>query len=175
MDLLHLASKTTKKGDRIMCRKIFLPKLFLLVTLTVCLVFCWDGHAEQEPFVVTVTHPQNGNEVGTELTVKGTASIPLGNYLWVLARRVDFEPLWWPQREAKIDPKTHKWSATATFGLPRDINWDFDIGVITVDANGHQELMDYWIEAMKTGDWRPIQIPATTSPPRIIRVKKVRH
>lgn len=158
-----------------MCQKIFLPKLFLLTTLTACLVSCWNGHAEQESFVVTVTHPQNGNEVGRELIVKGTASIPLGNYLWVLARRVDFEPLWCPQREAKIDPNTHKWSATATFGLPRDISWDFDIGVITVDANGHQELMNYWIEAMRTGDWMPIQIPATTSPPRIIRVKKVRH
>ena len=152
----------------------FIPKLFILLSLIVGLEAA-NGHAEQEQFVVTVSHPRNGSGVGRETIVKGTALIPGGNYLWVLARRVDFDPLWWPQREAKIDPKTHEWSATVTFGMQRDINWDFNIGVITVNADGHRELMDYWIAAMRTGDWRPIQIPATTSPPRILRVRKVRH
>ena len=55
------------------------------------------------------------------------------------------------------------------------INWEFDIGVITVNPIGHQELMDYWITGMKTGNWRPIQIPVTTSSPQIVRVRKVRH
>lgn len=126
-------------------------------------------------FVVTVTNPQNGSDVGRETTVRGTAVIPGGNHLWVLARRVDFEPLWWPQREVKIDPKTHKWSSTACFGVPEDINWDFHIGVITVNEDGHKELMDCWTNAMKTGDWKPIEIPETTSPLRIIKVKKVSH
>jgi len=129
----------------------------------------------KEASVVIVTNLQDGSEVGRETTMEGTASIPSGNHLWVLDRRVDFKPLWWPQREARIDPKTHKWSATVCFGGPQDINWDFHISVITVNADRHRELMDYWTKAMKTGDWKPIQIPETTSTPQIIKVKKVRH
>ena len=153
-----------------MSRRIFFQVLFILVMLIVC-----DVHAEQDKCDIKIIRPQNGSNVGRETTVKGTASIPIGNHLWVLARRVDFEPLWWPQREAKIDPKTHKWNATANFGEPQDIKRDFHLGVITVNADGHKELMDYWIKAMSTENWRPIQIPETTSPPRIIKVKKVRH
>lgn len=133
------------------------------------------GHAQTAEFDVKITYPQNGSEVGREVNVQGAASIPTGNYVWLLARRVDFAPLWWPQRQAKIDLRTQKWQAVANLGEPRDIGWEFDIAVITVSAAGHKELMDYWVKAMTTGDWKPIQIPATTSPPRILRVKKVWH
>lgn len=128
-----------------------------------------------EKFIIEVTSPKPNSKVGRETIVKGTAIIPGGHYLWVLARRKDFKPLWWPQREAEIDPRTHKWSASAFFGEARDIGWEFDIGVITVNEKGHAKLRDYWIKAMKTGDWRPIEIPETSSPPRIWRVKKVSH
>lgn len=131
--------------------------------------------AQEDQFSVKITSPKDGGKVGRETIVKGIALIPNGNYLWVLVRRADFEPLWWPQREAKIDPNSNQWKAAVRFGEEQDINWEFDIGAITVNAAGHRDLMDYWITAMKTGNWRPIQIPEATSPPRIIRVRKVRH
>jgi hypothetical protein len=96
-------------------------------------------------------------------------------FLWVLIRRVDFEPFWWPQREAKIDSNTQQWQTTAVFGGPQDVNWNFDVGVINVDANGHRQLMESWTKAMKSGDWKPEQIPPTMSPPKVVKVKKVRH
>jgi len=148
--------------------------LAILIMSIVCFV-TGNGFAQEEQFSVKITHPHNGGKVGRETIVKGIASIPNGNYLWVLARRADFKPLWWPQREAKIDPNSNQWKVAVRFGEVQDINWEFDIGVITVNAAGHRELMNYWITAMKTGNWRPIQIPETTSPPRIIRVRKVRH
>lgn len=138
-----------------------------------------NEHARPDEFdvtiAITITHPRNGSEVERDTIVKGTASIPGGYYVWVLVRRYDFAPLWWPQREVKIDPKTNEWRATAIFGGPQDIGWDFDIGVIVVNEDGHRELMNYWTRAMKKRDWRPIQIPATSSPPYLLRVRKVRH
>ena len=153
---------------------LFFTVWTILITPIVCFV-AGNGFAQEEQFSVKITYPNNGGKVGREIIVEGIASIPKGNYLWVLARRADFEPLWWPQREAKIDPNSNQWKAAARFGEMQDTNWEFDIGAITVNAAGHRELMDYWITAMKTGTWRPIQIPETTSAPRIIKVRKVRH
>jgi len=134
------------------------------------------SHAQTpEPFGIEVTEPQCGSKVGRETTVEGTASLPRGHYLWVLARREDFKPSWWPQREAEVNPKTHKWSATAVFGGPQDIGWNFDVGVISVDQEGHTLLKDYLMKAMRTGDWRPIEIPPTSLPPQTLSVKKASH
>jgi hypothetical protein len=130
---------------------------------------------EKETCIISITEPRNNVTVGRETTVKGKAEIPRGNYLWVLARRSDFKPLWWPQREAEIDPRTKKWSATSVFGGAQDIGWNFDIGVISVDKKGHTFLKDYWIKAMRTGNWKPIEMPQTSCPPTTIKVKKVKH
>lgn len=128
-----------------------------------------------EPCAISITAPEKNAEVERQTIVKGTAEIPRGNYLWVLVRRSDFRPLWWPQREAQIDPKTFQWRAAAVLGGPQDVGWDFDIGVIAVDENGHAFLRNYWINAMKSGDWKPIEIPQTSCPPTILKVKKVHH
>jgi len=145
------------------------------VFVAVSLVARSGDAQKKEQVVIEITDPQNGSKVGRETIVKGTAHLPSGHYLWVLARRNDFKPLWWPQREAEVDPKTHKWGATAVFGGSQDIGWDFDIGVIAVNTEGHALLRDYWIKAMRTGDWRPIEIPPTPSPPQTLKVKKVSH
>ena len=154
-------------------------KLFFLIpliaTITVVILGATKGHAAEEQFDVKITSPKDSSNAGREVVVRGTASIPSGHHLWVLARRKDFKPLWWPQREAEIDPKTHEWEATAGLGGEQDIGWYFDIGVITVNANEHQKLMAYWEKAMETGDWKPKKIPPTTSPPRTVKVKKVSH
>jgi len=134
-----------------------------------------DGFAQKQQFSVEVTAPTPNSQVGKETVVKGTAVLPAGQYLWVLSRRSDFTPFWWPQREAQVDPKTHEWSTSAFFGGPQDKDHQFDIGVITVDANGHAILKDYWLNAMRTGDWKPIEIPTPSSPPHVIKVNKVSH
>lgn len=151
--------------------------IFILVVLGINTGYSQE---REDQFIVNIAAPNDGTNVGRETIVKGTALIPSGHHLWVLARRNDFEPLWWPQREAKIEiPKpgarTGEWKATAVFGGPQDIGWEFDIGVITVNEEGHAILMEYWKKAMKSGDWKPIEIPNVSSPPQILKVKKVRH
>jgi hypothetical protein len=121
---------------------------------------------------VTITAPRTGATAGREVIVHGTAKMPDGVFLWLLARRTDFEPLWWPQRAVKLGPKTGEWAGTATLGNAADVNSDFDVAVITVDAAGNRVLQDYWTKAMTSADWKPIRIPDTTSPPRMIKVRK---
>lgn len=151
--------------------KIYLPSLYTLFLF----LFCCNVNAKNAEYDIKITSPKDSSHVGRNVVVEGTAIVPAGNYIWAVARHQNFEPLWWPQREVKIDSKTKKWKTTVSLGEPHDVGWYFDIGIITVNAEGHQKLMDYWVKAMETGDWRPIQIPKTTSPPRIIRVKKTRH
>jgi hypothetical protein len=151
--------------------------LFCILLIGACVITNLtgeSGHAqEQKQTIIKITDPQDGTRVGRETLVKGTAYLPRGHYLWVLARRSDFEPLWWPQREAKVDPRTHEWSATAFFGESGDLGYAFDIGVISVNEEGHALLKDYLIKAMKTGSWMPVEIPPISSPPQIRRVKRV--
>jgi len=158
-----------------MTRRLFLSMLLIGVLIAVSLVARNGDAQKNEQVDIKVTDPRNGSNVGREMVVKGTAYLPRGHYLWVLARRNDFKPLWWPQREAEVDPKTHKWSATAVFGGPQDVGWDFDIGVIAVNEKEHALLKDYWIKAMRTGDWKTIEMPPSAAAPQILKVKKVSH
>jgi hypothetical protein len=122
--------------------------------------------------VVAITIPRAGSSVGREVVVKGTAKVPDGTALWLLTRRADYEPLWWPQRAVRVDAKTGEWSGTATIGVAADVGSDFDIAVITVDASAHQQIQEHWTRAMTSGDWKPMRIPDTTSPPRVVKVRK---
>jgi len=141
----------------------------------VVLLFCplpANGQSQNGPTAVAITSPRAGSSVGREIVVKGTAQLKDSEFLWLLARREDFDPLWYPQRYVRADPKTGEWSATATIGTNADVNWNFDVAAITVDASGHQQLLEQWTEAMTSGNWKPIRIPNTTSPPRLIKVHK---
>ena len=130
---------------------------------------------QNDGYEVIITSPKDFSRVSRDLIVTGRATVPTGIHVWALARRHDFEPLWWPQREVKVNQMTNQWETTVDLGEPRDVGWHFDIGIITVDAKGQQMLMDYWMNALQSGDWRPIQIPETTSPPKVVKVKKIRH
>lgn len=159
-----------------MSRKTLVVTGAMIAGLTVFVLFPVAGEAQKEAFSVKITDPsRDGIEVKKGMTVKGTASLPSGYHLWVLARRSDFEGVWWPQGEGKIDPQTHEWMVSVTFGGPQDIGWDFEIAVIFVKEEDHIVLQNYRKEAMKTGDWKPIEAPSSAYPPQIRKVKKVSH
>lgn len=123
---------------------------------------------------VVITDPaRDGIEVRKGLTVRGTASIPSRYHLWILARRSDFEGVWWPQGEARIDPITKEWKASTTFGEAQDVGSDFEIAAIVVDEQGHIKLRDYRTQAMKEGRWNPIEVPLSVVTPQIRTVKKI--
>jgi hypothetical protein len=155
-------------------RLIHVGLAMLLLTVTICAPA--QPHAQTQQFAVMITDPErDGLEVRKGMTVKGTASIPSGYHLWVLARRSDFDGVWWPQGEGKIDPTTKEWKASVTFGEAQDIGWDFEIAAIVVDQEGHIKLREYRTKAMKENVWNPIEVPLSAATPKIRTVKKIAH
>jgi hypothetical protein len=135
----------------------------------------WKAEKGLGTFSIQVLNPQEGENVERTYIARGTASIPSGTHLWVLTRREDFEGLWWPQAEAKINQENNEWKVSVTFGIPEDIGWEFDIAIIVVTDNNHAILRDYRMRAMKTGDWRPIEMPQVLAAPILRKVIKIGH
>ena len=134
--------------------------------------------AQDKPKVsitISVPEQEKGTQVGCSLAIEGTAALPGGQHLWVFSRRADFEGVWWPQGEGKVDPKTLRWSVQVTFGEAQDVGKDFDIAAVSVTESEHAKLRDYRIKAMTSGKWLPIEMPETTAPPLQRTVKKVNH
>lgn len=127
--------------------------------------------------LIKLAEPREGQQVGQSVTVKGTATIPAGGHLWVFARRENFEDqdVWWPQAEGRIDPKTGEWKVSASIGGRQDIGWSFDIAVAVFEEDDNLELKSHVREAMKTGNWLPIEMPDSICTPRLLKVKKNSH
>lgn len=147
-----------------------------LVLLLILILTAGSNYGYAQQFVVKIVDPpRDGMPVGKGMTVTGTASVPSGYHVWVLARRIDYEDVWWPQGEGKIDPSTKEWKVAVTFGQEEDIKWDFQIAVMVFNEEGHIILQEYRKKALKSGDWKPIEIPETAAPPQIVKVKKINH
>lgn len=128
-------------------------------------------------FNVAITTPARDDvRVGKEIDVKGTASIPDGNHLWVFSHRLKgFKTLWWPQGEGEPDPKTKQWEVHVVFGEPKDVGYEFEIAAITVDSSQHLKLQEYLEKSMTSGNWLPITMPPLTSAPQYRKVMKENH
>lgn len=147
-----------------------------VIVLTVFILWASDSQAQGNNCAVIISNPSHdGVEVGRGMIVRGTASIPSGNHLWVLSRRSDFDGVWWPQAEGRINAQTHEWKVNVTFGQSQDIGMDFEIGVIIINETNHLLLQAYRMQAMRTGDWRPIEAPACSCPTQIRKVIKRSH
>jgi len=149
--------------------------IFTVAASIAYLIASTIGVLAQETKIQILAPGRDGTEVRKSFIVKGSASIPSGTHLWVLTRREDFEGLWWPQGEGKVDPTSGEWKVSATFGTQDDVGWNFEITVILVDDQSHIILRNYRNTAMKTGDWRPIELPKVAAPPVLRTVKKVGH
>ena len=146
--------------------------VFLFVTFATHSL-CTGARAQDSGGGFEVTSPRSGASVEMPVDVKGTAKLPEGYHLWVFVRRIDFDPFWWPQNEGRVDEETGKWRVQVTVGAPQDVGWDFEIAVAVFQGNAHFQLREYRREAMRTGEWRPIEMPETAMPPQIIKIRKV--
>jgi hypothetical protein len=160
-----------------MSRKALLFALSFLTLVLSALAVHGGSSGPRPACLIKLAEPHGGQQVGQSVTVKGTATIPAGGHLWVFARRENFEDqdVWWPQAEGRVDPKSGEWKVSATLGEPRDIGWSFDIAVAVFKEDDNLELKDHVREAMKTGSWLPIEMPASICPPRFLKVKKNSH
>ena len=154
-------------------------KMTMSAWLLVAMAVCGGGRVEtagqgapSAASEVSIRSPADGTGAGREVVVKGRAQLKTGETAWLLARREDFDPVWWPQRAISVDPKTGEFSVSGTLGEAADVGHMFDVAVVTVNAAGHQLLTDYRTNALTSGEYKPIRLPNTTSPPRIVKVRK---
>ena len=124
---------------------------------------------------VKITSPVPGAQVSSQGRVRGTATIPAGTFLWVLAHLKDLVAEWWPQggRPAVIEPdKT--WVIVAGYGQPIDIREDFEVSAVVVDANTNRDLQAWFTGAQRTNSYPPIAFPTAVGGcvPVKITVKK---
>ena len=100
---------------------------------------------------VHILSPHNGAIVAESGTVEGSAVLPADSYLWVLARRKDFDG-WWPQGGGNVTLDQGRWSVPVRYGEPHDAGYDFEIAAIVVGPATHE----LW-----TGLRPPVQLPAS--------------
>lgn len=154
-----------------MMRRFFCTALFVITVLP----SAWlEGQQESAAPSVTISEPRDGADVGRQIVVKGTARLPEGQKAWLVIRRVDFAPFWWIVAMVRPTPGG-QFEVRGTVGEAPDIGSDFDVAVITVNETGHKVVFDHYAATVEQGKFTPIRLPATTSPPRIIKVRKTSH
>jgi hypothetical protein len=126
------------------------------------------------PCAVAITNVRSGQEVGKDLMVEGTVTLPPGHHLWVFARRSDFHPRWWPQHEGLPGPEAGTWQVNAAFGEPRDISWEFDLIAAVFAPAQHLEVERHVDTASERG-YPPMKMPAAACVSKILKVKKTSH
>ncbi len=108
---------------------------------------------------VNVLAPQNGAIVADASIVEGTATMPPDSYLWLLARRKDFDG-WWPQGAGAVPVNGNHWSVSVTFGGPQDAGCDFEIAALAVRQPTHELWTDWVARVKETGLFPPVQLPS---------------
>ena len=108
---------------------------------------------------VDILAPQSGAIVADTGVVEGTATMPPDSYLWVLARRKDFDG-WWPQGAGAVAVHGNRWSVSVNFGEPQDAACDFEIAALAVRPPTHELWADWVARVKETGQFPPVQLPA---------------
>lgn len=127
---------------------------------------------------VRITEPQDGREVGGNITIRGTATIPPGLHLWTFARRVSpYRTLnvWWPQGEGTVDPATGKWEMPAALGIPEDVGFEFDVTAAVFSNAQHIRLINDFKKAMKTSNFQSDDMPPVVCAAARVTVKKTKE
>jgi hypothetical protein len=151
------------------------PRLSTAVLLLLVLLPAAAPLAAQEQPAsceIEILEPQPGQQVGSRITVYATATLPAGHHVWVFARRIDFEPHWWPQGEMSLKPESGKWRGFASIGVSLDVGWDFNVAVAVFASQEHLQLREYLKKAIDNKDWSPIEMPAAACPPAVVTITK---
>jgi hypothetical protein len=136
-------------------------RLFTLMSITLVFVGGACAHAErvQNGCSIKITSPAASSEVGPTAEVSGTADIPDGTRLWVLAHRQDLQ-VWWPQGgEAARLGDGHAREEDVYFGEPRDIGHPFEIRVAAFGDAENRELQEWINRTARTGQYPGMLMP----------------
>ncbi|MCP4986785.1 MAG: hypothetical protein GY928_12260 [Colwellia sp.] len=152
--------------------KLSLKDFFVFKIFPFFLLFFFVGFAYGNS--VEISSPENGDKVGSRVTVKGTYDIEDDSHVWVLTHPKLLQDQWWPQPKPVLDEKNN-WQAFAYIGEPQDIGIEFEIAVATFDKEAETEILKYHEHGKNTSQWIPISFPKVTSQIDMITVKKESH
>ncbi len=157
-----------------------LKELFVIILLLMHLGISSAATQDMaKNITVQITDPAKdyGVQVRKSYRVKGTAFIPSGTHLWVLARCADFRPdFWWPQGEGTINLENKKWDVSVTFGEKEDIGKEFDIVAIVVSEETNAVLHAvYHRNVTVYPHGAPIPMPESDAPSVLRIVRKIGH
>jgi hypothetical protein len=107
---------------------------------------------------IEISSPRSGDRVGSEGIAEGTATVPKGKYLWVLARRKGLG-IWWPQGSGPAEITEGKWRVLVAYGGPRDAGAGFEVTVTVVDESTNAKLLDWVRKAEISGQYAGIRLP----------------
>lgn len=111
---------------------------------------------------IAITSPKDGELVGLDGDVLGTATIPPDKFLWVLAHRKGLVG-WWPQGGGSSSIAQGRWHTAVAFGAPSDNGRDFEIAAVAVDGETNTRL-NAWVERTNvTFTYPPTAFPPTSS------------
>ena len=127
---------------------------------------------------VTASDPRFRGNVGGAGEVKGVAIIPRGTYLWVLLHPKRPAEKWLLQEteSTSIYDQPSEWTAIARYGADSDMNQEFEIVVVVVDADMSARLR-YGLRVADSADYAPITLPRTVEgcPPVRVTVNRTSH
>jgi hypothetical protein len=135
-------------------------RLVFACALLVGLVTPHLAGGQDQQCAVRIATPKDGGSVSGNGLASGTASIPPGRYLWVLAHREGLA-LWWPEGGGSATVTGGNWKAVVTYGVGHDSSYRFEVATAVVDQDTNSRLMNWVREAEKTGQYPGIEWPRT--------------
>jgi len=102
---------------------------------------------------VQIGSPRNGESVGKEQLVEGSARVPSGSHLWVLVAKTGVRS-WWPQGNGEAEIVNEHW-ATLTFLGRSGESGRFEISAVVVDSETNQHL-NRWVEDGLVSNYAPL-------------------
>jgi hypothetical protein len=152
----------------------------LLFCLMVVLLTAWSMMSQSLPShetkscVVVIDDPLPGSLVEDRGPVSGTAKIPAGGHLWVLAHKKLLAGAWWPQGNGETPVDTvSKFQIEAAYGIPED-RGDFEIVAVVV-SDAVSKLLDRWVDNAPARQYPPIRFPPVLegcTPAKVTVVKR---
>ena len=107
---------------------------------------------------VQILVPQSGATVNDIGQVEGTAALPPDSFLWVLARRKDFNGCW-PRGTGAVSVDQNRWRVSVTYGGPQDKGADYELAALVVRQSTHALWSDWVTRVRETGLFPPVQLP----------------
>lgn len=108
--------------------------------------------------MVQILSPAEGATVGDSGVVEGLATLAPDSYLWILARRKNFDG-WWPQGAGAVAVVEDRWSVTVNYGGPQDDGAQFELAAVVVRRPTHELWMGWVKRVSETGQFPPVRLP----------------